>query len=476
MKKKDIIAAAILILGIVAGGVALLKINNKKQSLSSEKYNVIVVAFDGLQANHLNSYGYDLDTTPNLDNFLEKSYLFKNTISPSSWTVPTFMSVFTSLYPSEHRVTNKFSEYSIENGTVKSVKSNLGELNPSAITLAEILKKNGYATGGFTGDAGISAPFGFGKGFDEYYDKEMFGGLNDSITKAIEWLDNNKDKKFFLFLHGYDVHGQYAPKEGFDYRYVEKPYEGQYTGSPKEQGKLREEGLANGKIELSESDIEFWRAIYDEKISRADEQFARFMEYVYDSGLDKNTIIVLMSDHGTEFYEHQRFDHGHTLYGELVDVLLAFHVPNQKKGAEIESLVSTLDISPTILGMLGIEDPEIQKMKGVDLTPSFKGKNVSRDIYSETDYRLYTHKRSIQTPEGWKLIITMENKNKELYDLNADPEEKNNLIEEDPKVAYELEQKIYSHLNSMNAADGPWVLGCSPAYADQCLPVSQEKQ
>lgn len=475
MKKKDKIAIIIVVLGVILGGIALIKINKDKKEQAVKNYNVIIIAFDGMQAKHLSSYGYPLKTTPNLDKFLEKSYLFKNTVSPASWTVPTFMSIFTSLYPSEHKITNKFSEYSTEDETVKSKKSNLKELNPSAVTIAEILKKHGYITGGFTGDAGLSAPFGFGQGFDTYFDKEMFGGLNSSIPEATTWLDQNKNKKFFLFLHGYDAHGQYAPKEGFDYRYVSKPYKGIYTGSPKEQGALREEGLANGKIKLSDSDVDFWRAIYDEKINRTDEQLANFLKYVSDSDLDKNTIIVVLSDHGTEFYEHQRFDHGHTLYGELVDVLLAIHMPGQKQNKEINSLVSTLDVAPTILSLLNIKDSVIKNMHGIDLTDSFDGKDISRDIYSETDYRLYTHKRSIQTTDDWKFIITMENLNKELFNLNNDPEEKNNLINDEPKIAYELEQKVYAHLNAMNAANGPWTLGCSPAYADQCLPLSQTK-
>jgi choline-sulfatase len=478
MKKKSLLLILFVFLFLVAVGL-FSRFNkregqpaiNNNQPIASD-YNVIVIAFDAMQAKHLHAYGYLLDTTPNLDKFIEKSYLFKNTVSPASWTVPTFMSIFTSLYPSEHKVTNKFVEYKIEGTTTKAVKSNLKQLNPDAVTIAEIMKKNGYATGGFTGDAGLSAPFGFNQGFDEYYDKEMFGGLNNSISKATEWIDKNKDKKFFMFLHGYDAHGQYMPKEGYDYRYVAKPYKGIYTGSPKEQGLLREQGLANKELDLSDSDIAFWRAIYDEKINRADEQFAAFLKHVYDLGLDKNTIIVVLSDHGTEFYEHKRFDHGHTLYGELVDVLFAIHMPNQQEGKEINSLVSTLDLAPTILSLLNIKDPAIGKMEGINLAPAFTGNDISRDIYSETDYRLYTHKRSIQTPDGWKFIITMENLNKELYNINSDPKEENNLIDKEPKVAYELEQKIYSHLNSMNA-NGPWTLGCSPAYADQCLPLNK---
>ena len=461
--KKILSVIAVLIIGSVGYFVLF----------TQKNYNVIIFAFDGLQANHLKAYGYEKNTTPNLDAFLNTAYTFRNTVSPASWTVPSFMSIFTSLYPSEHKVVNKFVEYATVGTSTKAVRANLKELSPSAVTLAELFKKNGYATAGFTGDAGVSAAFGHAQGFDEYYDKESFGGLASSIPKAEDWLSKNKDKKFFLFIHGYDVHGQYAPNEGFDYRYVTQPYKGKYTGSTKEQGALRELSLATpGLSTLSEEDKEFWRAIYDEKISRADARFGEFMKYVDELGIGKKTIIAVISDHGTEFFEHNGIDHGHTLYGELVNTLFAIHAPNQSKGVEIKNLVSTLDLAPTLLKMTDIKDATINVMKGIDLTPSFSGADVSHDVYSETDYRLYTHKRSVTTTDGWKFIITMDTGVKELYNLNNDPREQNNLIASEEQKAHELEQKVYTHLKAIRADKGPWTIGCSPVYADQCGALS----
>jgi choline-sulfatase len=135
----------------------------------------------------------------------------------------------------------------------------------------------------------------------------------------------------------------------------------------------------------------------------------------------------------------------------------------------VKGLVSTLDLAPTILKMVGIKDVMANAMKGMDLTPSFKGTDVSHDVYSETDYRLYTHKRSITTTDGWKFIITMDTGVKELYNLHNDPHEQANLVKNEEKKAYELEQKLYTHLKAMNADKGPWTIGCSPVYGDQCL-------
>ena len=431
-------------------------------------YNVIIIAFDGLQAKHLHSQGYPLNTTPNLDKFISESYLFKRAVSPASWTVPAFMSIFTSRYPSEHKVTNKLVEVKSED-TIKTETANLKKLNPLVVTLAEILKMYGYATAGFTGDAGVSAVFGYNAGFDEYYDKETFGGFDLSAPKALDWLYANKDKRFFLFLHGYDVHGQHEPVGGFDYRYVKKPYNGSYTGSSAEQATLREEGLTKGSISLPSEDVEFWRAIYDEKISRADDEFGKFMKEVENMGLMKNTIFVVLSDHGTEFYEHSRFDHGHTLYGELLNVIFAIRLPGQESGKYISSLVSTLDVTPTILAAVGLKDAILPSMRGIDISPAFYGQDVSHEVFSETDYRLYTHKRSIETPDGWKYILTMENLDRELYDLGIDQNETQNLATTQSEITSQLEAKIYSHLNQMNSS-GPWLLGCLQVYSDQCKP------
>lgn len=458
------------LLGLVAVlivGLFISKNFSKTNKIATpKKLNLILVSFDGLQAKHLNAYGYSLKTTPNLDEFLNQSTLFTNAVSPASWTVPTHMSVFTSMYPSEHKVVNKFVDFDLK--TQKGVISNLKKLSPYALTLAEILKSNGYVTGGFTGDAGVGPQFGFSQGFDTYFETETFGGLEGSEPKAIEWLSQNKEKPFFLFLHGYDVHGQHEPKDGFDYRYVTQPYTGKYTGSKIEQGKLREEALANKVLKLSETDMAFWRAIYDEKINRVDGEFKKFMDSIKEMGIMDNTVIMVMSDHGTEFFEHKTIDHGATLYGELVDVLFAIHKPGQKQGKRIDQLVSTLDVLPTALELLGIKNPVPDQVKGISLVPSLTGQNVAHNAFSETDYRLYTFKRSLQTVDGWKFVLSLENEKKELYDLKSDPTEQKNLISENPQKGYEIEKVLREHIDSISGQRTKDQLGCSPVYGDQC--------
>lgn len=403
-------------------------------------YNVIFISLDALQAKHVHALGYSKEITPTIDKLMQNSFNFSNAISVSSWTVPASMSWFTGVYPSEHTILNKFVFYE---PPVKKI-AKLKELSPSLVTLAEVLKENGYATAGFTGDAGVNSIFGFSTGFDEYVDDVKFAEMEYSIPKALQWIRENQDKKFFLFLHGYDAHGQCEPRNGYDYRYVALGYDYKYKGTKQEQENLREEGLKNGKVEIRSEDVDFWRAIYDEKINRLDKKLDAFLKEVESLGLMRNTLFVITADHGTEFYEHGRFDHGFSLYDELIHVPLIIKLP-QTEGRRIDEQVSSLDIMPTILDLLRIRRTVLLKrqLRGISLVAAMRGERIARDVYSETDYRRYTYKRAIRTADGWKFIYTLESKTKELYNLTDDPQERNNLAEREPRLAYELEQRVF---------------------------------
>jgi len=431
-------------------------------------YNIVFVSFDALQAAHVHSLGYPRDITPTIDSMAAQGFSFANNISVASWTVPASMTWFTGVYPSDHKLVNKFSVY---DPPVQKI-ANLKELAPNIVTLAEILKTNGYVTGGFTGNAGVSGGFGYGQGFDVYFfEKGKFGSMDQSIPKALDWLKANRDKKFFLFLHGYDIHGQNTPSKGFDYRYVDKGYDRKYTGSKVEQEALREEGLDKGALTLRDEDVRFWRAIYDEKINRTDAMFKTFLEEFDKLGLIGKTLFVLTSDHGTEFYEHKRFDHGFSLYDELIHVPLIIKLPGRNDGRVIKDQVSSLDVMPTILDLLDIQlsDAIKKQLRGQSLGPALNGQPVAKDVYSETDYRLYTYKRSVMTKDGWKFIYTLENRGRELYNMHKDPGETTNLVDKEPKLAYELEQKLFGYFKSLghDLSARRWETGLNPVYDSQ---------
>lgn len=427
---------------------------------------IVFVSFDATQASHVRSLGYERETTPVFDELARRGALFTQAVSPASWTVPTGLSWFTGTYPSVHKVTNKFSEFTAE----KQVIANLRKLSPELKTLAEVLRENGYATGGFTCDAGVNGVFGYSLGFDVYFDSvPPFSPMDHSIPRALAWLKTAKDRPYFLFLHGYGNHGQSSPTGGFDRRYVDAGYAGPYDGSPAQQRELREKGLA-GEIDMAEADVRFWRAIYDEKIARTDALFGQFLEVMAQIGADRRVVFVLVSDHGTEFYEHRKFDHGATLYDELVHVPLAIVVPGAAPRV-VREQVTTMDLMPTLLEIVGVEpSPELRaQMRGRSLVPALRGEAFSaRDVFFETDYRLFTHKRGVRSADGWKLIYTLESEGLELYDLKTDPGETKNLAKADAAKTLELLDKVRAHYRELGASLTSFRMGCSPVYADQC--------
>lgn len=429
--------------------------------------NLVFVSLDALQSAHVGCLGYSRPTTPTLDTLAAQSFNFSNNISVSSWTVPASMTWFTGIYPCEHRLTNKFSVYQ----PPVQRTANLRELSPHVTTLAALLKQNGYATAGFTGNAGVSGNFGYSQGFDTYaHPQGKFGGLEESIPQALDWIKANKKQKFFLFLHGYDVHGQSVPKRGFDYRFVDKDYDLRFTGSVQEQETLREEGLEQGRLDLRDADIQFWRAIYDEKITRADAQFKKFLQELDALALTNRTLLVVTSDHGTELFEHGRIDHGFTLYNELLHVPLFVRLPGQRSGKVVADRVSSIDLLPTILDLLAVARPEnLQPLRGTSLVSAMQGQPPERDVFSETDYREYTFKRSIIAPSGWKLIYTLENQGRELFDLSTDPGEQQDLAAAQPQRADELEARLFAHFKSLghDLRMQRWEQGLNPVYDSQ---------
>ena len=434
--------------------------------------NVIVIGVDTLRADHVHAFGYPLDTTPTIDALAAKGYSFTDAISASNWTVPSFMSIMTGVFPSVHKVTNKYSVFTPTTQTL----TNLHTLSPSIQTLAQQMKNAGYATGGFTGDAGVSGKFGYNQGFDAYTDEKAFGGFDNSMPHALSWLDSlPKDKKFFMFFHGYDLHGQYDLPAN-ERIFVPKDYTGPYTGSPAEEAKLREAILTPAGISLTPADVALWKGLYDSKVHAADAEIAAFLSELDKRGLLAHTVIVVIADHGEEFYEHGGIDHGQSLYDELVHVPLIIDIPGSQGGEVIPGQVSTMDIAPAILNIVGVRPtsafasqtagrPNLVSYLQNPATPGY-------DVYTETDYRDYTHERSIRTVDGWKYIITLESGKEQLYNLTTDPGETKNLIgvADDAQKAEELRVAVRNHMSNDLHVDpnAPVTTGCLPVYQGEC--------
>lgn len=433
--RRLVLSFLLLTLALAPVGMAA-----EKPQWAAPDANIVLVSLDACRARNMSLYGYERKTTPHLEKFASRAVVFQQAITPGSWTLPATMSIFTGLYPSVHGVINKYLLF--------GDKLLPSHLNPAIETFPQVLGRHGYKLAAFTGDAGVKSAFGYGRGFEVYLDDLRFGGMDHSIPPALTWLEKNKDQKFFLFLHGYDSHGQYDPPKGYTRKYA-KDYKGALKGGKEEQGKFREDGLDVRRkggpdkkpyIEMSAEDRAFHVGLYDEKIEDVDARLGGFIEQFEKMGLMDKTIFIVLADHGEEFHEHGYLDHGPTLYEELLRVPLLIHFPGQKERVDVKAQVSTLDALPTALDAVGVKTDKVSN--GISLLPVLEGKSDGHTVYSETDYRHITHRRCIRTPE-YKFILTLETGEKELYNLQKDPDEKENVATKEAKVAYEMEQKLY---------------------------------
>lgn len=463
------IAAAIVIIVVVTLlAFQSQKAANRESATRCDDCNVLLIGVDTLRADHMHAFGYERDATPNIDALAARGISFTNAISASSWTVPSFMSIMTGVYPSVHKVTNKFVEFNAKS----QVTSNLQKLSPSLETLAQQFKKAGFATGGFTGDAGIGAQFGHKAGYDVYTDEKTFGEFKNSNTHAIDWLNAlPKGQKFYMFLQGYDLHGQFnLPKD--DQIFLTEEEKKSDAGLPKNESVLREAQLA-GPLKYTESDVKYWNDLYDSKMHYADADIGVMLNELDKRGLLKNTIVVLVADHGEEFFEHGGIDHGQSLYGELIHVPIVVAMPGNTKASQVSAQVSMLDVAPTILELAGVKPSEqfAKQQQGMSLVPYMTGaKTQGSDVFMETDYRDFTHIRSVRTVDGWEYIKTLQTGREELYNLNDDPAEKHNIIENNPEKAATLKAKLEKHMREDLKVDPnkKYLPGCLPVYKGEC--------
>jgi arylsulfatase len=434
-------------IGICALAVALFWVFTHQQQYppisACSDCNIVFIEFDTLRAANIHTLRYPRETTPNLDKLAERSYTFTNAISVSSWTLPASMSIFTGVYPSQHKVLNKITILPSN----EQFDTTLQKVAPNLQTLAQVLKRNGWQTGGFTGGAALDRVFGFNQGFDAYTDgSDTFPPITQNVPKALAWAAEHKNEKFFLFLQGYDTHGQNVPPGGYDRRFVDFSYTGKLTGSAEEQKALREDRLARGHIDLTQDDARFLTDLYDEKVQRADAELKTFLEAYRALGVKNKTIFIITSGHGEELYEHNQIDHGHSLYDELIHVPLFVVLPDMNKGVQIKEQARNIDLMPTILDLVGLSktDDVWKQFQGESLLPMLLGKNQPLNIFPETDYRYAVSLRSVRTADGWELIKDIQSNQFELYHVSVDKNEKNKITN-NPEMLDSLSKKLESH-------------------------------
>lgn len=390
-----------------------LSAKKSKKEPKSKKPNVFIYLIDALRADHLSCYGYEKKTTPFIDKFSKDGILFRNFFANASWTKPSVGSILTGLYPHKHRAETREEK-----------------LSSDVIMLSEIFKLNGYFTFYLTSNINISQEFNFNQGND-YYKwspdwKNSSETLNSDFFSFIEKNPGVLEEPIFAYIHTIDPHEPYVPQEPF-LKFMKKDIEKKGFGYAKNINRKRfDEGL-------SKEDIEFIMSLYDCEIYQNDFHFNKFIEFLKEKELYDNSIVILVSDHGEQFYEHGRLFHGTSIYNEEIHVPLIIKFPfNEFSGTQSDLFLNQVDLMPTLLNYLEYDIPA--QVDGMDILSLLNKKNVKRSIFIKEKLEDYNFIGFITNADKIKYIAKCKDNYLsevlayETYDLKKDFFENNNLL------------------------------------------------
>ncbi|HZR84147.1 MAG TPA: sulfatase [Candidatus Binatia bacterium] len=340
------------ILGVVAIVAILAGVGAWAAFRRPTKLNVLLITVDTLRADHVGAYGYRRATTPNLDALAAESKVFRLAFSQAPETNPSLASVMTCLYPHETTVYRNF------------------HLLPSKPrTLAEILAARGLATGAVVTNFSLRRGSGLERGFADYDDRmddlatPKWEGIERIAPKttaaAVEWLRGHAGERFFLWVHYMDPHAPYMPPPPYDTMFpVRDPGD---TG-PDITLPFLEGGLGIGGIPLyaqlgDHNDPRYYASQYDGEIRFFDHWLGELLKEVRAQGLLDRTLIVVAADHGEGMGEYGYwFNHPEFLWNGLIHVPLVVRLPGEARHEEIATPVALVDVLPTILEVLSIEE------------------------------------------------------------------------------------------------------------------------
>lgn len=395
-KRKHIVLLGLGVLLIAAGSAAWLLLSSRLNL--PKPRSIVLISIDTCRPDRLSCYGFPRETTPHIDALAREGFLFRRVIAPCPSTLPSHCSMLTGTIPPFHGVHN--------NGTYR--------LHDSNVTLAEVLKQEGYATAAVVGAFVLDPQFGLAQGFD-YYDADLQEDtgsvqvLNERPAeqvsrKAIAWLEEHADEPTFLFLHYFDPHFPYTPPGTFSTTWSDAPYAGE--------------------------------------IAYADHWIAEVIAKLKELGLYDSALIIVTSDHGESLVEHGELTHGYFIYHSTTMVPLIIKPPGQWEPSTIEDNVALIDIVPTILDCAGIPTP--RHIHGESLAPYFSGQKEragEKYIYSESFVATglgCAPVLGLETRE-WKFIQSVK---PELYDLLGDPGETQNVIHLHDRQARLLQEQL----------------------------------
>ncbi len=387
-------------------GIAKIESTKSSKKLKAAPKNIVFLMIDTLRADHLHFSGYERKTSPNIDKLAAESTRFMNAYSTSPHTPRSIPAMFLSRYAS-HTVW-------------KGGQYNYPKILPENLSVFSLLEKNGYETIGISSHFYFQKKQGITRGFTRW-DNAGFKSIADSnndiasprtykkLEPVLEELSNSS-KPYALFVHLFEPHAKWIGHDEYDFG----------------EGKTTAEKHMNN---------------YDSEIAYVDNYVGKILDKIEKLGMDKDTIVLLTSDHGEGFKEHGFFYHGQTLYNEVIHIPMIWRVPGWPKHA-VSSNVSLVDIAPTILDLVGLKTPET--FQGRSLVPAMiDGQIENKPVFAELlPYTSWKEHHKTVVDENWKLIHRISSGQFELYNLESDPGETQNLYKDEKEKAKKLKAML----------------------------------
>jgi arylsulfatase A-like enzyme len=415
--------------------------------------NVILISLDTLGAAQLSSFENAPGVSPRIDAFLDEGFSFRRAYAQYGNTLVSHASLFTGLYPVHHGF--------YPGGPLVAIDS-----------LVANLARAGWLTAAFTEGAFVSASYGFGHGFDWYDDgalglsRQIAGGASQTFTRAGDWLEGiGRDTRFFLFLHTYEVHAPYLPRDDEARAVVKRlvPNDGRVFSS-ETQARL---ALAHnsGHERMGETGFRKLHALHSAEIHWLDRILGDFLARLDALGLADDTLVVLTSDHGDQFGEADKVGHGETLHNRVHHVPLGFRWPGQIEPGRSDTPVQLIDVLPTVFDLVGRDVPA--ERDGRSLVPIMAGKVIeARPAFGEQitargeclrlklprECRLDRY--SVQTGR-FKYVTSKVPAYERLYDLDVDPLETRDVLSEHPEESERHRELLRRYLADAPAARTP---------------------
>lgn len=405
--------------------------------------HVVVCLIDAAGARHMSCYGYHRKTTPNIDAVAEEGVIFRKCFSTANYTMSGCGSFHTGRYPENH------GAFYLER-----------RLKEDDLTLAETMRRAGYATCGLIYNQYANDYMGFHIGF-EHFDNfegmkptkkgtaELFEREAEYHARLDKWLKEVQGRQIFAFVHFQPPHEEYeAPKK------FRQTWAIPYPGVPRTDASTLM-SWEQGKSPYTQQDIDYVRDLYDENMLYADYNVGLVIAKLKELGMWDDTLFILVSDHGEAFMEHGFTLHNTTMYDEMIHVPLVLKFPKGMEPVkkEIDALVEIIDIYPSVADMLGISLPK-EYIDGKSFMPLIHGEvdEIKEYNFARSAHYL-TPMLSVRTLR-YKYIYNQTKETKELYDMTADPLEKSNIIEQNQELAGKFHKLLEPILECYRIARG----------------------